>query len=137
MRDFYLIIAGSRTFADYDMLCKITDRLLGNHQNDTIHIIEGECRGVDELAKRYAIERRYTIHPFPADWNRYGKSAGPVRNEQMHQYIAQFPNRGCLCFLDGESRGTAHNFTLAEQFGTQLRICHYKQKEKEEESYGK
>ena len=59
---------------------------------------------------------------FPADWEKFGKSAGYRRNFQMHEYIASFPKRECVCFWDGKSKGTAHNFKLAEDFNMKLEV---------------
>lgn len=46
-------------------------------------VIEGEARGADELSRIYAEERGLEVRKFPADWDKYGKRAGPVRNLQM------------------------------------------------------
>lgn len=43
-------------------------------------------RGADSLAKRYAQEYGYQYHEFPADWHTYGKSAGYVRNREIHNF---------------------------------------------------
>ncbi len=123
-QDFYLLIAGSRNFMDYDTLREQCDLLLRNQMHRSIHIVEGEAKGADTLAKRYALERGFILHPFPADWGQ-GKSAGYRRNEQMHKFIAQFPNRGCVCFWDGQSRGTKHNFELCKKHKTPLRVWNY------------
>ena len=123
-QDFYLLIAGSRDFQDYDTLREQCDLLLSNQRHRTIHIVEGEARGADTLAKRYALERGFVLHPFPADWSQ-GKSAGYRRNEQMHEFIAQFPYRGCTCFWDGQSKGTKHNFELCKKYSTPLRVWNY------------
>jgi hypothetical protein len=118
---FYLLVAGSRGFNDYPLLKEKLDYLLQNQSGKEIHIVSGGAKGADTLAEWYAKERGYQMHVFPADWNRFGKSAGYRRNEQMHQFISQFPKRGCVCFWDGESKGTQHNFQLCETYGTPLR----------------
>ena len=122
---FYLLVAGSRGFDNYGLLKKRLDHLLQNHTNDEIHIVSGGARGADSLAEQYARERGYQMHVFPADWNKFGKSAGYRRNEQMHRFIIQFPKRGCVCFWDGESKGTQHNFQLCEKYDTPLRIVRF------------
>ena len=61
----------------YDVL----DRL--HHQCPIDLIIHGNARGADRLAKKWAIERRVEHHPFKADWERLGKAAGVLRNQQM------------------------------------------------------
>src|SRR5574339_1043148 len=48
-------------------------------------LIEGEASGVDELAKAIAKVHDYgcTLLPMPAQWRKYGKRAGTLRNEAM------------------------------------------------------
>lgn len=121
---FYLLVAGSRTFNDFSLMESKLDKLLSN-VSDEIVIVSGGARGADRLAERYARSKGYELKVFNADWNRFGKSAGFKRNVQMHQFIAESEHRGCACFWDGKSRGTAHNFKLAEQFKTPLRIIRF------------
>jgi hypothetical protein len=118
---FYLLVAGSRGFNDYPLLKEKLDYLLQNQLDKEIHIVSGGAKGADTMAEWYAKKRGYQMHVFPADWDRFGKSAGYRRNKQMHQFISQFPKRGCVCFWDGESKGTQHNFQLCETYGTPLR----------------
>jgi len=46
-------------------------------------IIHGACRGVDLIAKQCAKELGLEERGYPADWNRYGLAAGPIRNQEM------------------------------------------------------
>lgn len=48
-----------------------------------IVIIEGECSGADILARQAAIECSVPFRGYPANWNKYGNAAGPLRNQQM------------------------------------------------------
>lgn len=118
---FYLLVAGSRGFNDYQLFTERLDYLLQNQLDKEIHIVSGGARGADKMAEWYAKKRGYQMHVFPAEWDRFGKSAGYRRNEQMHKFISQFPKRGCVCFWDGSSRGTQHNFQLCQTYGTPLR----------------
>lgn len=119
---FYCMIVGTRTFNDYGFLKRKADYYLQNHKADTV-IVSGGARGTDSLARRYAEEKGYEYHEFPADWNTYGKSAGYRRNEEMHRFIAGHENRGVIAFWDGQSRGTEQNFDLARRYGNQIIIC--------------
>ena len=119
---FYLLIVGSRTFTNYEKLNSTCTALLANYSEVTI--VSGGARGADALAERFAREHGYLLTVFNADWETYGKSAGYRRNERMHKHIAQYPNRGCVAFWDGQSKGTQHNFALAKKYCTQLRIVH-------------
>ena len=96
------------------------DRLLANYPRAVI--VSGGAKGTDSLAERYAAERGLPCLVFPAEWDKYGKGAGYIRNKCMHEFLARQPLRGCAALWDGKSRGTAHSFGLAMEHGTQLRI---------------
>lgn len=46
-------------------------------------LIHGAGRGGDKLAEGLAQQWLWTILAYPADWQKHGKAAGPVRNELM------------------------------------------------------
>ena len=50
-------------------------------QGDTI--VRGDARGADKTVGDYAEANGYIVEKHPADWNRYGKRAGYVRNQEM------------------------------------------------------
>jgi predicted Rossmann fold nucleotide-binding protein DprA/Smf involved in DNA uptake len=103
-----VIIAGSRDFNDYEAVKKYADHILSNQSE--IEIVSGGANGVDKLGEQYAKEKGYKLTIFKADWNKYGKSAGPKRNAQMAEYADAL-----IAFWDGESRGTKNMIELAEK----------------------
>lgn len=46
-------------------------------------LIEGEAEGADRLARSWALFKGIPYMPFPANWHKNGRAAGPVRNQQM------------------------------------------------------
>ena len=117
-----IIIAGSRDFSNYELLRDRLDYLLKNASDeDEITIISGGARGADQLGERYAKEKGYKIIRKLANWNKYGKSAGYKRNEEMAK-IADV----CVCFWDGESRGTKHMIDLSKKYKLKLNVIFYK-----------
>lgn len=116
---FKVIIAGTRTFDDYEALKAYADYKLGQIKED-IEIISGGATGADALGERYAKEKGYTIKRFPADWNRYGKKAGPLRNKQMADYAD-----AVIIFWDGSSRGTKNMLEIAREQGLKIGIYKY------------
>ncbi len=103
-----LIIAGGRNFTNYKKLCQACDHLLQDQTN--IEIVSGAYyKGADKLGEQYAKERGYKITQFPANWNKYGKSAGPKRNQQMANYA-----NALIAFWDGKSKGTKNRIDLAK-----------------------
>ena len=88
-------------------------------------IVSGGARGADSLAEKYSKINNIPIKIFKADWNYYGKKAGFIRNKKMHNYLKQFENRACICFWDGVSTGTKHNFQLCKENDTELIVYLY------------
>lgn len=99
---FRVIIAGGREFNDYQLLREKCDKILADtSKTSQIVIVSGTARGADRLGERYARERGYQIVRYPANWDRDGNSAGPIRNAKMAENADAL-----IAFWDGESRGT-------------------------------
>lgn len=111
-----VIIAGTRTFTDYEKLSAFCDKVLSNQKE--VEVVSGCSKGADLLGERYAKERGFSIKRFPADWNLYGKRAGPLRNSAMATYADAL-----IAFWDGQSRGTQNMINLANAGGLKVRIC--------------
>ena len=74
-----VIIAGSRTIQDFNVVKKAIEE----SKFEIKEVISGGARGVDTLAIRWAKENKIPYKVFPADWEKYGRSAGAIRNRQM------------------------------------------------------
>ncbi len=106
-----IVIGGCRTFNNYTVLKTNVDKLLNNQAiTSEIIILSGHCRGVDLLAERYAYEKGFSVKIYEAQWNKYGKSAGPIRNEIMILNCDSV-----IAFWDGKSKGTKSLISLAEK----------------------
>lgn len=115
---YKVIVAGSRGFEDYELLESKLDFYLSQHSD--VEIVSGTCYGADELGEKYAIKHNLPIKEFPADWNKYGKSAGYKRNCQMAEYAD-----ACVVFWDGKSRGTQHMINLTKTKSKPIRIVYF------------
>ena len=51
---FKVIIAGGRTFKDYNHLSQVADHMLQN--KDDIEVVSGTAMGADQLGEKYAKE---------------------------------------------------------------------------------
>lgn len=122
-KSFFCLIVGGRNFNNYDLLKRKLDKILQNQNK--VFIISGGARGADTLAEKYAKEKGYGFKVFIANWDKYGKSAGYIRNTQMHDFINHFLNRGMVAFWDGKSKGTKQNFDLAKRYYTPIRIIRF------------
>jgi YspA, cpYpsA-related SLOG family len=103
-----LIIAGSRTFTDYQLLCQV----LGPERHRITEVIHGGARGADQLGFRWALKHHVRSRCFAADWARFGNSAGIRRNCQLAQ-----AGDLLIAFWDGRSPGTAHMMRCMQQLG--------------------
>jgi hypothetical protein len=113
-----IIIAGGRTFNDYALLCQNCNKTLSLQTE--IEIVSGTANGADKLGERYAQERGYKLKPFPADWEKYKKSAGYIRNKEMAEYADVL-----IVFWDGKSKGTKHMIDLARENKLEIRIVKF------------
>ena len=109
------IIAGSRDFRNYAAV----EKAVAYVQPDWVitEIVSGMARGADTLGERWARNHTLPVKQFPAEWDRYGKSAGYKRNHQMAQY-----GNILIAFWDGQSRGTLHMIQIATQMGLRVYV---------------
>ena len=114
-----IIIAGSRSFRNYEFLCGVLDRFikLYNTKYHSVVIISGTAKGADSLGEEYAESHNYNLVKFPADWNKYGKSAGYIRNCTMADYAKLAEESHCIVFWDGISRGSKHMINICKDKG--------------------
>jgi hypothetical protein len=113
-----VIIAGSRTFNDYSLLCDVCNHMLQN-QNE-IEIVSGGANGADKLGEKYANEKGYIIKQFIPNWEKWGKSAGYIRNQEMAEYADAL-----IAFHCNESRGTKHMIDLANKYALKVKVVKY------------
>ena len=121
MENFKVIIAGSRGFSNYKLLKeKCNEYLREKRKEYNIIIISGGARGADTLGEKYAQDEGFSLEVFPANWNKFGKSAGFIRNEQMAE-IAD----ALIAFWDGKSHGTKHMIEIMENKKLLVRVVNY------------
>jgi hypothetical protein len=120
--NFRVIIAGGRDFCNKELLFQKADLLLKEQikKGNQIIIISGGAKGADKLGEVYAKDRRFTAEIYPADWEKFGKSAGYKRNVQM----ADIAN-ALIAFWDGESKGTKHMIDIAKKKNLAVRVVNY------------
>lgn len=101
-----VIIAGSRDIENYILVVQAIEE----SGFDITEVVCGEARGVDKLGKLWAKEAGIPVKSFPADWGRYKKRAGPIRNEQMAKYgdALVVVTRGTPGTKDMINRAVAH-----------------------------
>ncbi len=80
----------------------------------------GEAKGADLLGRRYGENVGYVVESFPAEWDKYGKRAGYIRNKAMAD-VAD----AVVAFWDGASEGTKHMIDIATEMNLPIRIKSY------------
>ena len=124
-REFKVIVAGSRTAGDNPSTYQLLERKLNlilekKSITHDIVIVSGGAKGADLWGELYARDYNYKVKRYPADWDRFGKRAGYLRNEDMAA------NADALVALwDGTSRGTQHMINIAAQHGLPTRIIRF------------
>ena len=103
-KEIFVTVAGPRDYTNKEFIDKMLEETLSDilaKEVLTIHIVEGGAYGVDSLAKLYALQNELPYTEVKADWDKYGRSAGPRRNQKMAE-ISDY----CIVFFKG-SRGSA------------------------------
>lgn len=80
-------------------------------------LVHGDARGADRIGADYQDMKGRPSEAHPADWDRYGKRAGFIRNAEMVALGADL----CLAFIHNESRGATMCADLAEKNGIKVR----------------
>lgn len=117
-----IVVCGGRSFHDRELCFATLDRLL---QGETdVEIVSGGAEGADALGEEYAHARGWELTVFRPDWERYGRSAGVLRNRQMVMYAME-EKALVIAFWDGSSPGTGSTVGFARQAGAQTHVIPY------------
>ena len=118
MEEKRVLIAGSRSFTDYNKAKEYIDFCISNiRKENKIIIVSGGARGADLLGERYAMENGFKIERYLPDWETYGRSAGVRRNKIMVEasdYV--------ICFWNGASKGTKSTVDFSRKLNRPLKI---------------
>ncbi len=117
MRPDRIIVAGGRDFFDEFLMALALERRIAIGDE----IVNGMCpNGADALARDYAKEGGHPLKKFPADWDKHGPRAGPLRNYQMAEYADVL-----IAFWDGRSAGTKDMIRKAMSKGLEVHVYRY------------
>jgi hypothetical protein len=114
-----VIVAGSRNITSYELVEETLLAWMGWYDitSRDMTIVSGTARGVDQLGEQFARDYATDLIKMPADWDRFGKSAGYKRNREMAK-VAD----AAVIFWDGESKGTKHMIDLAKEYNLKLHV---------------
>ena len=103
-----LIIAGGRNYVPTR-----ADRTFLDSIKNVTEVVSGCASGADFAGELWATLNNIPIKRFPAEWSKYGRGAGPLRNLKMAKYadaLVAFPG----------GRGTANMCIQAEQHDVKI-----------------
>lgn len=108
-----VLVCGSRSWTDKTPIKRRLCLLPGS-----VTVVHGAARGADALAGQVAAELNFAVEEYPADWNRHGRAAGPMRNIEMLDSGVDL----VLAFRVGDSPGTKHCLSAAKSRGLPIEI---------------
>lgn len=106
-----ILVCGGRKYDNHEMVDDILREINGRKTISVL--IEGGATGADTLAREWAEDNVVPCLTVPADWDRYGNSAGPIRNAHMLKIIG-LPD--LVVAFPGQT-GTADMVKKAHQLG--------------------
>lgn len=110
-----VLVCGGRDFTDEGMLEEVLDKI---HDERKIGcIIHGNARGADKLAGRWAAYNDIETFSYPADWERDGSAAGPIRNRKM-----LYEGRPDIVVAFKGGRGTADMVAASRKAGVDVLV---------------
>jgi len=113
-----VLVSGSLSFDDYELLAATLDRFLADKQN--VVIVTGGATGAESLGERYAGDCGLVVKQYLADWERYGRGAKVIRNTQMIDAADQ-----AVFFWDGKNKGIAELIEKAEAKGIPVEVVRF------------
>lgn len=108
-----VVVAGSRNIFDYELL----KRAIDESGFEITEIVSGGAKGIDSLGEHWAAHNSVACKVFNADWQQFGRRAGPLRNKEMAEYADAL-----IAIWDGESKGTKNMILNAQNSGLQIHV---------------
>lgn len=116
-----LIVAGGRDFVNTNRMIEELQKLVNSGNiPECSELVCGMARGADMLAYSLWANNKMPIHNFPANWDKYGKSAGYRRNQEMGEFAD-----AAICFWDGNSKGTKHMIDIMNKLNKPVYVVRY------------
>lgn len=104
-----VLVTGGRKYNDLEVVFDSIARLHSEIGIDLL--IHGQATGADTLAGKVCKEIGIDVVECPANWTKYNKAAGVIRNKKMLEY---FPNIDLVLAFPGEN-GTANMISQAKE----------------------
>lgn len=125
------LVTGGRSITDVSLIEEHLDTMFKKYGKPEV-LIHGDCSGVDKISGSWAEKNKITVKTFPAEWKRYGRAAGPIRNRQMADECSK--EDLCVSVWNGSSSGTKDMLGVCEKKGMKTEVKIVKVKENGNES---
>ena len=108
-----ILITGSRNYNNFNEIYWILETIINkfNINPNQSTIIHGGCRGTDITTGHASVALGFKLELYPANWDKYGKATGPIRNREMVNANIDL----VLAFPIGKSYGTRNTINKAEK----------------------
>lgn len=111
-----ILVCGSRHYNQATRVRRVLAEYMPDDPGvDEPTVMHGDCQGADTLAAEAALDLGFWVEAHPADWDKHGKAAGPIRNRQM---LDSHPD---LVIAFGDGVGTRHTVVEAVRRGIEVR----------------
>lgn len=109
-----ILITGSRAWTDESIIYDALSKFEGKHT-----LISGNAIGADKICERVAKSLNWDVEKYPADWEKYGKKAGFIRNFYM---VSECSPDICIGFILNKSRGASMTIELARKSNIKIEV---------------
>jgi hypothetical protein len=123
--DLIILITGDRKYQDKNFI----HETLSEYKNKKCLLIHGGCTGADTLAGIVGKELKFDIQTKPANWKKFGRAAGPIRNKEMINEVLIYKKQNIttivLAFHNDleNSKGTKNCINQAIKSGLEVYLC--------------
>lgn len=96
--------------------------------SEEVVVIDGMAAGADSIGHQVAVELGFGTERYPAEWSKFGRAAGPLRNKRM---LVEGKPDLVLAFHNSlsSSKGTKNMVKIAREVGVEVRIISERRKE--------
>jgi len=108
-----IVFTGSRHWKDESIVFECLKKIISMYGKNETTVVVGGAKGLDTIVVNLSRSLGLNVEVFNADWNLYGKKAGPVRNQKMLESGADL----VIAFPEKESRGTRHMIDISQKAG--------------------
>lgn len=117
-----VLVCGDRYYNDKGKIKLVLKTLM----KPVTTVIQGECDGADVMGRDAAREMGIHVMSFPANWAKYHRAAGPIRNKQM---LDEGQPELILAFHDNINRSKGTRNMIVQSLKYEIPVFLYQKEE--------